>query len=198
MNKTMDEKIEETKNSDLSPAMVTKMTQPKKTWFIERTGDKFIFACEEEEAWKTLTNRSTWARHDFKIIGVSDGHTYAKIINESKSKAREIHERIVEVEKEVNKYRKTEEKFVFEDLLDTEDPKVIKIKGIIRGYDDKLDILNEEYSNMTKNVAKTAFNAELQVAIDSGNKQFPGNHDIITPGASKEERSKILNKMNGL
>ena len=98
----------------------------------------------------------------------------------------------------MNKYRKTEEKFVFEDLLDIEDPKVIKIKGIIQGYDDKLDVLNEEYSNMTKNVAKTAFEAELRVAIDFGNKQFPGNQDIMTPGASKEERSKILNKMNGL
>lgn len=194
----MDTKTEEIKNSDLSPAMVARMTQPKKTWFIKRTGDDFIFACEEEEAWKTLTNRSTWARHDFKILGVSDGLVYAQIINDSKSKAREIRERIMEVEKEVNKYRKTEEKFVFEDLLDVDDPKVIKIKQIIQGYDDKLDILNEEYSSMTKNVAKTAFDAELKFAIEGGNKQFPGNHDILTPGASSQERSKILSKMNGL
>ena len=191
----MDEKIEEVKNSDLSPAMVEKMTRPKKTWFIERTGDHFIFACEEEEAWKTLTNRSTWARHDFKIIGVSDGTTYAKIINESKGKAREIQLKISEVEKEVNKYRKTEEKFVFEDLLDITDPKVIKVREIISGYDDKLEKMNEEYSSLTKNVAKTAFEAELKVAIDGGIRQFPSNHDIITPGASDQERAKIIKQM---
>ena len=186
------------KNRDLSPAMVEKMTKPKKTWFIQRTGDGFIFACEEEEAWKTLTNRSTWARHDFKILGVSDGTTYAKFINESKGKAREIHSKIVEVEAEVNKYRKTEEKFVFEDLLDLTDPKVIKVRSIIAEYDGRLEIMNKEYSDMTKNVAESAFKAELKAAIDGGSKQFPGNHDILTPGASEQERSKILNKMNGL
>lgn len=186
------------KNRDLSPAMVEKMTKPKKTWFIQRTGDGFIFACEEEEAWKTLTNRSTWARHDFKILGVSDGTTYAKFINESKGKAREIHSKIVEVEAEVNKYRKTEEKFVFEDLLDLTDPKVLKVRSIIAEYDGRLEIMNKEYSDMTKNVAESAFKAELQAAIDGGSKQFPGNHDILTPGASEQERSKILNKMNGL
>lgn len=193
----MDEKIEEVKNTDLSPALVAKMTQPHKTWFIERTGDHFIFACEEEEAWKTLTNRSSWARHDFKILGVSDGTTYAKIINESKEKAREIHNRILEVEKEVNKYRKTEEKFVFEDLLDITDAKVVKVKSIIAEYDLKLDKMNEEYNSMTKNVAKTAFDAELQEAIGSGNKQFPSNQDIMTPGATGQERNKIISKMQG-
>ena len=194
MSDSIEEK-EEMKNRDLSPAMVEKMTRPKKTWFIQRTGDGFIFACEEEEAWKTLTNRSTWARHDFKILGVSDGTTYARFINESKGKAREIHSKIVEVENEVNKYRKTEEKFVFEDLLDLTDPKVLKVKSIIAEYDGKLDVMNKEYSDMTKNVAQSAFDAELKAAIDGGSRQFPGNCDIMTPGASEQERAKIIKQM---
>lgn len=191
----MDEKTEELKNKDLSPVMMAQMNKPHKTWFIERTGDKFIFACEEEEAWKTLTNRSNWTRHDFKILGVSDGTTYAKIINESKGKSREIYTQIQEIEQEANKYRKTEEKFVFEDLLELTDPKVIKVKGIVNEYDIKLAKMNEDYFAMTKNVAKTAFEAEKKVAIDGGNRQFPNNHDIITPGASPSERAKIIKQM---
>ncbi len=194
MEKPKDE-IEETKQADLSPAMIAKFTMPKKTWFIERTGDKKIFAMEEMEAWKTLTNKSTWARHDFRIVGVSDGKTYAKIVQESQGKARILQNEIREIEAEANKYRKTEEKFVFEDLLELTDPKVIKVKAIIAKYDKQLEKKNTEYFALTKNVANTAFEAELAKAKKARVKEFPSNQDVFTPGAQANERRKILREM---
>lgn len=187
--------IEQTKNSDLSPAMVAKFTMPKKTWFVERTGDKKIFAMEEVEAWKTLTNQSTWVRHDFRIIGVSDGKTYAKVVAESQGKAKVILGEIRAIEAEANKYRKTEERFVFEDLLEITDPKVVKVKQIISQYDKKLETKNAEYFALTKGVAKTAFEAELAKAKKNKNKEFPTNQDIFTPGAKPNERNRILRQM---
>lgn len=188
-------KPEDLRNKDLSPTMIAKFTEPKKTWFIERTGDHFVFACEEVEAWKLLTNRSGWTRRDFKIIGVSDGTTYDKIIKEAKGKAEVILKEIKEVEAEANKYRATEQKFVFEDLLELTDEKVKKVKSIIKDYDLKLEKMNKSYFDMTRDVAITAFNAELEVAKNSGNREFPTNQDINTPGASAKERRRIVNKM---
>ena len=187
--------IEEQKTKDLSPILIAQMTKPHKTWFIERTEDKFIFACEETEAWKTLRNGSNWVRHDFKIIGVSDGTTYANVVNSSKGKSVELRKKIQEVEDEANKYRKTEERFVFDELLEKSDPKVLKVREIINGYDIKLNELNSEYMSLTKNIAKTAFEAELKVAIDSGNREFPKNRDIITPGANDDTRAKIMKNL---
>ena len=194
MEKPKDE-IEEVKQADLSPAMIAQFTTPKKTWFIERTGDKKVMAMEEMEAWKTLTNKSTWARHDFRIVGVSDGKTYAKIVQESQGKAREMFKVIKDIETEANKYRKTEEKFVFEDLLELTDPKVVKVKSIIAKYDKDLEKNNAEYLAITKNVAKTAFDAELAKAKRSGNREFPSNQDIFTPGSDAKTRRKILREM---
>lgn len=187
--------VEETKNSDLSPAMIANFTKPKKTWFIERYGDGKIFAMEENEAWRTLTNKSNWARHDFRIIGVSDGTTYAKVINESKQKSQVILKEIQDIEKEANKYRKTEEKFVFEDLLEITDPKVKKVRDIINKYDKELEKKNAEYFALTRGVAQTAFEAELAKAKRSKNKEFPSNQDIHTPGAQANERRRILREM---
>lgn len=190
----MKENIEETKNADLSPSMVARFLAPKKTWFVQRLGDKKVFAMEEIEAWKTLTNRSNWARHDFKIVGVSDGKTYAKIINESKEKSKHILAEIEAIEQEANKYRKTEERFVFDELLEPADPKVVKVKKIISEYDGKLEKKNVEYFALTKNVIQTAFDAEFAKAKKNP-KEFPSNHDIMTPGAKQSERTKILRNM---
>lgn len=187
--------VEETKMADLSPNMIAKFTAPKETWFIERYGDKKIFAMEETEAWKTLTNKSNWVRHDFSIVGVSDGKTYAKVVSEAKGKAQKIYAEIEEIEKEANKYRKTEERFVFEDLLEPTDEKVKKVRKIINDYDKKLEKKNAEYFALTKNIAKTAFEAELAKAKKNRNKRFPSNQDIFTPGAKPMERSKILRQM---
>ena len=181
---------EKQKEADISPIM-SQMNKPRKTWFIQR-GDGKILPMEELEAWKTLTNRSNWVRHDFKIIGVSDGTTYLKVINESKAKSESIRQEIAQLETELNKYRKTEERFVFDELLSLNDDKVVKVKAIIKEYSDKIEILDKELLTMTTDVAKTAFDAELKVAIDSGNREFPTNHDIITPNASPQERQKIL------
>lgn len=186
--------VEDMRTSDLSPKMVAQFTEPKKTWFLERTGDHFVFACEEMEAWRILTNRSGWTRTDFKIVGVSDGKTYAKIIKESKSKSMEIKKKIAEVDAECNKYRATEERFVFTELLDITDPKVKKVRTIIAKYDKELEKLNEEYFAMSKNVAKTAFDAELKAAKRNP-KEFPSNQDVVTPGAVGRQRNKIVRSM---
>lgn len=191
------ENIDEIKNKDLSPAMVAKFTKPKKTWFIERIGDGKIMAMEEMEAWKTLTNKSNWVRHDFKIIGVSDGETYARVVREAKGKSQAILSEIQAIEVEANKYRKTEERFIFEELLDLKDEKVIKVKKIIADFDRQLEKLNNDYFALTRNVAQTAFEAELAVAR-TNKKVFPSNQDIHTPNSTEMERNKILREMGQL
>lgn len=190
----MEKPIEELKNQDLSPQMIAKFTKPKKTWFIKRVGDGKIFAMEEQEAWNTLTNRSGWVRTDFRIVGVSSGETYYKIVKEAKGKSQKIRLEIEAIEREANKYRKTEERFVFEELLDPTDEKVKKVRAIIMKYDKELEKKNKEYLAMTSEVAKTAFEAELAVARKNP-RTFPNNQDIITPGANSRERTKIINKM---
>lgn len=189
--------VEEIKGRDISPALIAKWSKPKKTWFIMRMGDKKIFAMEEMEAWKTLTNKSNWVRHDFKIIGVSDGETYAKVIADSKKNSAGLAREMAELETEINKYRKTEDRFVFDDLLDKDDPKVIRVKEIIKDLEEKYDVLNKKYIGMTRDVATLAFEAELAVAR-TNKKVFPSNQDIMTPGSNPKERRKILKNMGEL
>lgn len=197
----MDNQTEDLKNRDLSEASRIKSSKPKETWFIQR-GDGTIFACEEMEAWEILNNRSTWKRHDFKIIGTSSGETYQRVMAESGAKAREIENEMGRLRSEQARYRATEERMMFEDLVDPndEDPKteverekLKKVKEIINKYDKDLDKLEDEYRKLTTEIGTAAFNAELEVAKLAPRR--PTNQAILTPGASPDERARILRAM---
>lgn len=198
---------EQFKQQDLSPAAIARATKPKKTWFVKR-GDGMIFACEEGEAWALMENRSNWMRRDFRLIGVSDGTTYAKIVKESAGKSATILQEIKLLEKDMDRYRKTEEKMVFEDLIDPEgtDPlyagdraKIKRVREIINDLDVKIEKLNDDYKNVTKSVNQTAFDAELAQARANtkatGRIEYPSNQNIITPGASPRERKRVMKAM---
>lgn len=163
--------------------------KPHKTWFIER-GDGYIFAAREQEAWELLKNRTNWMRRDFKIVGVSDGTTYHKVLRESARELPALQKQSSEIQAEIGEYTKTEHRLKFEDLVDDTDERMVKIKGIKSGLMKKLDGVLKQIQELTTGIEKKAFDAEFEVA--KGNIEMPSNHDIITPGGRREE---ILHNM---
>lgn len=197
----MENTTEDLKNRDLSEASIAKYSKPKETWFIQR-GDGTVFACEEMEAWELLNNRSSWMRHDFKIIGTSDGQTYQRMMREGGTKAQTIEQEMGRLRGEQARYRATEERMMFNDLIDPKDTdpateadraKLKKVKEIIADYDKELDKLEVEHKMVTTELGKSAFEAELAAAKLTPRR--PTNQSILTPGASPDERARILRAM---
>lgn len=196
--------IEDIKAADLSPAMIARVAAPKKTWFFQR-GDGMIFPCEEREAWDIVYNNSTWKRHDFKLLGCSSGETYVKIVKESIAQAQKLQPEIDELEKEIKKFRRAEDRLIESEAVDMEDlqdpvnaenvKKVNRLRKIIERLENRLDKLEEEYRENVKNVVKRATAAELEVA--RGNIEYPPDDaNVLTPNASPKERRRILKVMN--
>lgn len=166
-------------------------TKIGKTWFIQRGQDpNDIFACEEQEAWGLFHNRTNWMRSDFKIIGVSDGRTYVKIMQEAGNMKTELEKKVVELSREITKYSHTYDKLKYEDLLDETDPKVEKLHAILKDLNEQLDKANAELKDIQRVVVRKAFNAELEVA--RGNIEHPTNHDVFTPGGNRDKILKNL------
>ena len=162
-------------------------SKPTKTWFIER-GDGQVFATDEHDAWNLLTDKSQWRRHDFKIVGVSDGETYFKTIRNG---ANEMNELITEKERlnrDLQKYTQTEDRLRFTELKDDTDEMVIKVTKIVNDLKDKLGSIDKQLADFNRTIISKAFQAELEKA--RGNIEFPANHDIITP--NKADRDKVL------
>ncbi len=167
-------------------------TKITKTWFFQRGEDvNDVFACSEQEAWGLLRNRSNWMRRDFKMIGVSDGKTYARIMTQSAHKKQALEQKTQQLAQEITRYNKTYDKFKFDDLLDDEDPKMIKVKGILDNLNAEYEKAKAEFDNINKMIVEEAFKAELDVA--RGKLEMPENFDVFTPGASK--RNKILENL---
>lgn len=190
--------MDDQKDKDLSPAMVASETKPTKTWFIER-GDGMIFACKESEAWELLKNRTNWMRNDFKIVGVSDGMTYAKSVSASRIKADSLRVEVDSLLPDVEKYKQTEKKLIYEDLVDPTDTspateadreKLSKVRSIIQKLEVTINAKRKELFEAEKNINQTAFNAELEVA--RGHIEYPSNQNVITPGASPMERAELV------
>lgn len=167
-----------------------KSSQPRKTWFFER-GDGFIFACDEQEAWGILHNRTNWMRRDFKMLGMSDGQTYYDIIRNSKKEVNELSQQRAELQSDYSRYLQTEERLRFTELKDDTDEMVIKVKALIKDLGAKIADIDSKLANINKTIVDKAFNAELEKA--RGNIVQPANHDIITPVGS--DRDKILNNL---
>ena len=167
------------------------MEQPKniqptkicKTWFIER-GDGKVFACDEPEAWNLMRNKSNWQRSDFKIIGVSDGQTYATALKDASKEKATIDNLIANKSTELTRYLTTLDKFKFDELLEDTNEKVIKVKGIIDGIQKEIDDLHTKFAKGFQDVVDKAFNAELDKA--RGNIEMPRNQDIMTPNGDRD------------
>lgn len=182
---------------------------PKPTWFVKRTGDGMIFACEEREAWDILNNHSTWKRRDFVFIGYSDGKTYKKFTDESLANAFKLEPEINSLKVEIGKYRAAEEKLVISEAVDMDgDPKdeenesnkqkVLRLRTILEKHETKLEKLEDEYKNFTRDVVRKATEAEMKVAIKNWKKDgptWPGAVHILTPGVPAQERRRILGAM---
>ncbi len=166
-----------------------KPTKVGKTWFIKR-GDGFIFACQEQEAWGLFHNRTEWMRHDFKILGVSDGSTYVRVMKENENAKGNLEAEVRRLSGELTRYLKTFDKFKYEDLLDDNDPKVLKAKEITDKLQKELDEKNAELNNISKTIIRRAFDAELEVA--RGHIEHPSNQDIFTPNGNREKILKNL------
>jgi hypothetical protein len=194
--------IEDIKGQDMSAAQKARASVPKKTWFFER-GDGRLIVCEEQEAWDIVNNRSEWKRHDFKMIGVSDGTTYQRIVKESMTQATLLQPQITKAEEEIQKFRRAEDRLIVNEVVDMDDhddpaneanvQKVLRMRRIIEKLEDKLDALNEEYRSKVSDVVKRATEAELEAA--RGHIEWPVGANIMTPNASAQERNKILRAM---
>lgn len=175
---------------------------PQKTWFFQR-GDGKIFPTYEKEAWEIINNRSEWRRHDFKILGVSDGTTYEKIVKESMIEARKLEPKIEEKKQELRRYQRAEEKIIENEVVDMEDKddpdnaahiaKIMRLRKIMDRIHKELDKLETEYRNATGDVVRRATDAELEAA--RGNIVYPQAMNIMTPGVSDAERQRILRTM---
>lgn len=173
---------EEEKKENVPPTKVSN------TWFFERTGDGYIFACDELEAWNLLNNKSTWARRDFKMVGMSDGKTYISVLKDSNREIANLNEQREILDKDFQRYLQTEERLRFQELKDDTDEMVIKVKGITADLQKKIQLIDEQVQNFNKVIIKKAFDAELDKA--RGNMVAPSNFDVITPIST--DRAKIL------
>lgn len=163
--------------------------KPHKTWFIE-TGDGMVFAARETEAWSLLKNRTNWMRQDFKIIGVSDGLTYHKVLREGRKAIPILQKEIDQIQKDLTSYSDTEHRLKFVDLIDENDERFTKVKKLKKELVDKLTVKLKEMNEITVNLDKKAFDAELAVA--RGHIEMPSNQDIITPGGRRDEILKNM------
>lgn len=163
-------------------------SKPTKTWFIERTNDKHIFATDEHDAWNMLTDKSKWRRHDFKIIGVSDGTTYFNVMRNGRQEMAELAEQKANLSATYQKYSDTEDRLRFKELKDDTDEMVIKVTKLLADIRKQLKGVDDKIANFNKHLVEKAFNAELEKA--RGNIVFPSNHDIITP--VQADREKIM------
>lgn len=164
--------------------------KPHKTWFIER-GDGFVFAAREQEAWDLLKNRTNWMRHDFKIVGVSDGTTYHRVLREGRSQLPQLERESQELQKEIGEYSETERYLKFKELVDEGDERLAKVKRLKADLNAKLQKKLEEIQEVTTGLERKAFDAEFEVA--KGNIEMPSNQDVITP--SQGDRNTILSNL---
>jgi hypothetical protein len=169
-------------------------SKPVKTWFIERQNDNFIFATDEHDAWNLLTDKSQWRRHDFKIVGVSDGETYFSIMRNGRNEMGALLQDKSQIQEDMQKYIQTEDRLRFTELRGDDDEMVVKVKGLLQDLRTKLGEVDKKLANFNKTLVDKAFNAELDKA--RGNIEFPSNHDIMTPVQS--DREKILANLKGI
>lgn len=138
--------------------------KPRKTYWFKRQSDGLIWGAHEEEASEVYysSNRNRQQKADY--LGVSDGTTYFNYIKNSKGVENDIMKKIEEKQSEVEQYLITQNKFKFEDLLDDDDPKMVKLEGILDKLNEEIQALKAERNEIRLNVVSKAQEAELAVA----------------------------------
>lgn len=149
---------------------------PQNTWFFTDSTGR-IFSANEEEAFKLLTNTNRWRRQDIRMIGMSDGRTYQKVISESKSKTRELSDKVAEKKQLLNKYVEGHDKLMFEQMLEETDPRMIRAKKMIQDIEAELAPMEKELRDLRTNIVQVAFDAELEKA--RGNMVNPRDKSVI-------------------
>lgn len=161
-------------------------------FFIER-GDGFVFACGEKEAWNTLRNRSNWQRTDFKIIGTSDGSTYKKIVSGAKAEKAAIQADMASFKDKLERYTEAEEKMLYTELLDENDPKVLRVRELKEKVKQEMTPVEKRLKEFSTDLVSKAFAAELEVAKLTP--RMPKNQDVSVGDSSKNREGEILRLM---
>jgi hypothetical protein len=168
-------------------------TKIGKTWFIQRGNNPDdIFACEEQECWGLLQNKSNWRRNDFKIVGVSDGQTYVKMLKESQSEVSKVQQEVELLSKDLTRYLDTRDNFKFKELLPETDDKMVRVSALIKELQDKIDEKSIILKDAQQYIVNKAFKAELDIA--RGNIEYPANFDVITPHGNRDKILRELGK----
>jgi len=149
---------------------------PQKTWFFTDSTGR-IFPTNEEEAFRLLTNTNRWRRQDIRMVGMSDGTTYHRVIADSKGSARELAEKIAEKKAVLQKYIDGHDKLLFEQFVDKEDPRIKRAQEIIKEVEDELEPMEKELKALTTGIVQKAIDAELEVA--RGNLVNPRDFSVI-------------------
>lgn len=176
----------------------TAVYTPQKTWFFRR-GDGEIFASYQSEAYELIYGRSTWMRKDFTLIGFSDGTTYGRIIASAKEAAQEARAKVKAAQDKLQKYLDGKEKLMFEQFKDENDPMVVRAQSFIEKAEEELRAATSTLKDSTKNIAKAAFDAELEVAkknMELGKVEYPKDAKLIMGSSvSDEEKNLIMSRL---
>jgi hypothetical protein len=167
-----------------------------------------VFPCEENEAWDIVNNRSEWKRHDFILLGTSDGTTFNRMIKENRQKVDALSPVVDSLEAEVAQFVRMREKLMLDEIVDMDDltdpvnaanvAKIKRLDEILRKKRVELLEKKTEYKRLAGDMVKIAIDAERLVAeanLKAKGAEWPGPINIITPSASAQERERILRNM---
>lgn len=159
-------------------------------FFLERIGDGYVFACGEREAWNTLSNRSNWQRSDFRVIGTSNGAVFRDMVAKSRDEKLRIKNELTNLRSQLDKYTKTEEKFLYEELLDPNDPKVVRVRELIDGIYSQMEPIEKRLKDYSRLIVEEAWKAELEIAKKTP--RIPKSFRVDTPGGDRDKILRML------
>lgn len=155
-----------------------KKIEISKQIFFFRYDDEKPFAIDKEEhAWDLYAHQSQWTRRGLKYIGQSTGAVYYGMIKKVEIECKELQIQIDKIKKDLASYDTTFQKFKFEDLMDDDDPKMIKLNSITEDLEKKFETAMQEYTKIKKGIVDTAIEAEIVEARK--NTTPPANRDFM-------------------
>lgn len=165
---------------------------PQNTWFFEGADGK-PFPVNEKEADSLLNSTSKWRRQDLRMVGMSDGTTYHEYIRKSQGRILELEKAVKEKQDMINRFIKTEDKLVFEEVADDDDERLVRVRKKIKELQKEFEPMKKEYDDLRSNIIKKAEEAELEKA--RGNMVTPRRFNVIKRGDKALEADTINNLM---
>jgi hypothetical protein len=173
-----------------------------KIWILERE-DGDIVQCTESEAYDILHRPDSVFK--FKVIGTAEavflegqrniaGKHYAQRMKGVENEGMAEKAILAELKSDRDRYLQTLDKFIFEELLDKEDPKVKRVNLLIDGLNEKV----EKQASIVNSFASKRHSEALQeqIEIARGNVEQPSRgSNVVTPGISGDNRQKVINSM---